>query len=103
MARTSFQYTYCDFHTTHHRFRELLDERGYRYLTENGEHVFKCGKGFWTAMKYIKIEYAPNNLVTFFGWVRSTLGREQDLKGFSCAAEKKQVLSLMEELGEQIV
>lgn len=78
---------------------ELLEKKGYRSIAERGENVWKCGRGFLTAMKYIKIESVENRAILVSGWVRMIGGNEQDLSGtFACIVPKKQVRKVITEI-----
>ena len=84
---------------TQRKVSDFLRKKGYKSITEHGENVWKCGVGFLTAMKYIKIEFEGNNTMLISGWVRVICGNEQDLKGaFVCVVPKKQVLDVITEL-----
>ena len=54
--------------------------------------------GFWTAMKYIKVEFSDSNTLVISGWIRAVAGSEQDLHGFVAGLPKKQVMNVIEEL-----
>ncbi len=98
MGRTTIKTTYCDLHQTNAQIQKILLSHNYKQINENGEQVWKCGVGFWTAMKYIKIEFAENNGLLISGWIRPMLGSEQDLNGVVGALPKKQVLNVIQEL-----
>lgn len=98
MARTTIKTKYTNFDGLQDRLSFLLQQRGYNNISENNENVWKCGVGFLTAMKYIKIEFAENNTLLISGWVRPSLGSEQDLNGVVCAIPKKQVMNVIKEL-----
>ncbi len=102
MSRTTYQYYYHDFYTTHGRLVAYLQQKGYQYIIENNEYVWKKGVGFWTAIKYVKIEYAPNNIVAISGWIRMVADKERDLSGFIGMVPKKQLQNLLDELRTQI-
>ncbi len=68
---------------------------------KTGESVWKNGTGLMTAMKFIKVEYAQNN-ITISAWVQTGVGNvggnEMDLTGFVAAIPKKQLLKVIEEI-----
>ncbi len=103
MARTTITTTYSDFQQTNAQIQRILSSHNYKQIDENGEQVWKCGVGFWTAMKYVKIEFGENNALLISGWIRPVLGSEQDLKGVVGALPKKQVLNVIQELQNAIV
>lgn len=103
MARTIFTGTYSDFQQANAQIQQILSSHNYSQIDENGELVWKCGVGFWTAMKYVKIEFGENNTMRISGWIRPVFGSEQDLKGVVGALPKKQVLNVIQELQNAIV
>ena len=100
MARTIITTKYTTFEGLQDRLFSLLQSKGYKNITENNENVWKCGVGFWTAIKYIKIEFAENNTLLISGWIRPMAGSEQDLNGIIGALPKKQVINVIRELQE---
>lgn len=79
----------------------LLENRGYKsvsYHNGHNETVWKCGIGFLTAIKYIKVEYLDGNRMSVSGWIRPVGGKEQNLDGFVCIVPKKQVTGVIEEI-----
>ena len=102
MARSTFQIQYSNPNGLMEYLSSLLQSKGYKYITENNEYVWKCGVGFWTAMKYIKIEFAPNNIMLVSGWIRPMLGSEQDLNGMVGALPKKQVMNVIQQIQNTI-
>lgn len=99
IKRTTVKAACSHIEETQRKVSELLRKKGYKSITEHGENVWKCGVGFLTAMKYIKIEFEGNNTMLISGWVRVICGNEQDLKGaFVCVVPKKQVLDVITEL-----
>ncbi len=98
MARTVVQ-MYCrDIQWANQTIANILMSKNYQPIIENGERVFKCGVGFWTAMKYVKVEFAENNTVILSGWIRPVMCGEQDLNGVFGALPKKQVLKVFQEI-----
>ena len=98
MSRTVVNMNYRNFQGLQERIFGLLQSRGYKNIIENNENVWKCGVGFWTAMKYVKIEYAPNNTLVVSGWIRPVMGSEKDLSGTVGLVPKKQVMNLISEI-----
>lgn len=98
MARTIVEVNYSNFEDTRNKIVNLLQKNGYKNITENNENVWKCGIGFLTAMKYIKIEFAPNMTLVISGWVRPVLGSEQSLDGVVCCIPKRQVMSVINQI-----
>lgn len=98
MARTTIQAQYTNFDGLQVRLSALLQSKGYKNITENNENVWKCGVGFLTAMKYIKIEFAENHTLLISGWVRVVAGGEQNLTGLVAALPKKQVMNVIKEI-----
>lgn len=98
MARTIIKTNYTNFDGLQNRLSNLLQQKGYKNINENNENVWKCGVGFWTAMKYIKIEFAENNTLVISGWIRPMAGNEQDLNGVVCILPKKQVMNVIKEI-----
>ncbi|MBQ9413795.1 MAG: hypothetical protein IJU16_01570 [Clostridia bacterium] len=102
MARTMMAFRYTNPAGLMDRLAYVLQTRGYQYISENNENVWKNGMGMLTAMKYVKIEFAPNNTIVLSGWVRAVAGGEMDLNGFVGAIPKKQVMNVLQELQAQI-
>lgn len=99
IKRTTVKAACSHIEETQRKVSDFLRKKGYKSITEHGENVWKCGVGFLTAMKYIKIEFEGNNTMLISGWVRVICGNEQDLKGaFVCVVPKKQVLDVITEL-----
>ena len=102
MARSTFTLKYTSFEGLYDRIAVLLMSKGYKNITENNENVWKCGIGFWTAMKYIKLEFAPNNTLVVSGWIRAVIGSEMDLNGMAGGLPKKQVLNVIREIQNMV-
>lgn len=98
MARTTIKAKYTNFDGLQNRLSSLLQSKGYKNINENNENIWKCGMGFWTAIKYVKIEFAENNTLLISGWIRPMAGREQDLNGIVGALPKKQVMNVIREM-----
>lgn len=103
MARTTIKVTYTNLRETNQKIANILTSHKYKNIDENNENVWKCGVGFWTAMKYIKIEFAENNTLLISGWIRAVAGAEQDLAGFVGAVPKKQVMNVIEQIQSAVV
>ena len=98
MARTVVEMKYTEFDGLMDQISAILQKRKYKNITQNNENVWKCGVGFWTAMKYIKIEFGENQTLIISGWVRAVMGKEQDLEGVYAAIPKKQVMNAIKEI-----
>ncbi len=98
MARTTLTLTYTDINGLQDNLAALLKSKGYKNINENNENVWKCGIGFWTAIKYIKIEFAQNNSIVISGWIRPAFGSEQNLEGIVGALPKKQVMNVIKQM-----
>ena len=81
----------------------VLVKEGFSQIMENGEKVWKCGNGAWLSMKYIKIEYVDNTTVHITGWVKSTIGPEQNLDGVIGGLPKKQALNIIRRIQAEIL
>ncbi len=103
MARSSFTIPYrCSFHEAQQKVESILQSKGYHtQVIKSGEHVWKCGNGILTAMKFVKVEYAPDKIL-LSAWVQIGLGSlgggEMDLTGVTGALPKKQLMKLVEEI-----
>lgn len=103
MARTTF---ICKCRSISHAdatIARILTEEGYSLILENGETVWKCGNGAWVSMKYIKIEFADDTTAHITGWVKSTIGPEQNLDGVIGGLPKKQTLKVIDRLRSAIL
>lgn len=98
MARTTISVKYSNSDGLMNSLSSLLQSKGYKNITENNENVWKCGVGFLTAMKYIKIEFSENNTLLISGWIRPIAGSEQDLNGVVAVIPKKQVMNVINEM-----
>ncbi len=98
MARTSIEVKFQDAQAADQTAKRILLQNNYSQINENAENVWKCGNGLWTAIKYIKIEYASQDTMIVSGWVRPMGGSEMDLSGFVGALPKKQVLKVIREI-----
>ena len=102
MARTTIKIKYTDAQQANQTVERILSSRNYKSICENGENVWKCGIGFWTAIKYIKVEFSDQNTLMISGWIRSIAGSEQDLQGSYSFVPKRQVMNVIEELQRYI-
>jgi len=98
MARTMVEVKYSNFEEIQNKIYNLLQMNGYKNISENNENVWKCGVGFLTAIKYIKIEFAQNNTLIISGWIRPILGNEQDLEGVIGCIPKQQIKTLISQI-----
>ncbi len=97
MARTNVIVKCEDVSKTIKKMEKYLSEKGYKLVIEKNEEVFKKGVGFWTAIKYIKLD-KTDDTINIYGWIRPVLCKEQDLNGFVGCMPKKQVANVIEEL-----
>ncbi len=101
MSRTRIEVCCTDVEAAKKEITRILVRNNYDPISENGEVVWKCGAGFWTAMKYIKFgifEINGINTVILFGWIRPVLGSEQSLDGILGIIPKKQVLGVIKKI-----
>ncbi len=98
MARTTVSVKCNDAQAAMQRCKALLTSNGYKEINYNGENVWKRGNGFWTAIKYIKIEFSDAATMLVSGWICPMLGGELDLDGFFGALPKKQVLKVIKQI-----
>ncbi len=75
----------------------ILISNGFKEFNYNGENVYKKGIGFWTATKYIKIDFYQSN-VSISGWVRNFGVSENDLDGFVGAIPKATVTKVINDI-----
>lgn len=98
MPRTTIQVNCGEVSRANAIAASILSSNKYIQVNENGENVWKCGKGFLTAMKYIKLEFSGEHTLLISGWIRSVGGGEQDLSGVVGAIPKKQILNVMQKI-----
>ncbi|MBO5049826.1 MAG: hypothetical protein J6C41_05290 [Oscillospiraceae bacterium] len=91
MARTTYVFSYTDAAATEASIKKILTEEKYELVFEKGEHVWKCGNGVFTSIKYIKYEFIDQSTLHITGWVRSDLGGEFSLDGYLVGYHKKKV------------
>lgn len=103
MARSQFTINYqCSFDEAQRKVEYVLQRKGFHQETiKSGEHVWKKGIGFFTAMKFIKVDYAADKIL-LSAWVQVGLGSigggEMDLTGVTGAIPKKQLMKVIEEI-----
>ncbi len=97
MSRTTIKIPVKDLENANRKITRILSSHNYNNIVENNEKVWKCGVGFLTAMKYIKVDFS-DNAVEISGWIRPMGGKEQDLKGFVGGLPKKQVMNVIKEI-----
>lgn len=102
MSRSCFSFKYTSFEKTKRIIESELKSNGYSQKIENGENLWKSGIGLLTAMKYIKVEFSGNEEVKIYGWIRPMASPEQKLEGIVAALPKKQVLKLIQRIGNLI-
>ena len=103
MARTTY---ICKCRSIAHAdsvISSILPAEGYEMILENNERVWKCGNGAWVSIKYIKIEYADETTVHISGWVKSTIGPEQNLDGVIGGLPKKQAKKVIDKIRQAII
>ena len=103
MARTYFNIpNNCSFEEIQNKIETILKNRKFHETTiDTGEIVWKNGTGFFTAMKFLKVEYSEKQ-VKLSAWTQAGLGSvggtEMDLTGFAAAIPKKQLMNVVEEI-----
>ena len=98
MARTTFISKCRSFEYAKPIILNTLAREGFSFVLENNEKVWKCGNGHWVSMKYLKFEFVNNTTVHITGWVKSTIGPEQNLDGVIGGLPKKQLLKIIKEI-----
>lgn len=102
MARTTIRLNCNNPQESYKIVESILISNKYKNINENNENVWKCGNGFWTAMKYIKVEFSENNTLILSGWIRAMGGSEQNLEGFVGAVPKKQIMDVLKQIQTRI-
>ena len=82
--------------------QNMLTQEGFQLILENNEQVWKCGNGQWISMKYLKFEFPDATTVHITGWVKSTIGPEQNLDGVIGGLPKKQLRQLIQRIQSAI-
>ena len=101
MSRTLVKIQFnCSFEEANKKVENILFLRGFQQTTlRTGETVWKNGSGLLTAMKFIKVEYAQNEIV-LSAWTQVGVGKvggeEMDLTGIVGALPKKQLIKVIE-------
>lgn len=103
MARTTFISPCKSISHADPIIHDMLTREGFELILENNEKVWKCGNGAWISIKYVKIEYADDKTVHITGWVKSTVGPEQNLDGVIGGLPKKQLLNFIHKLQAAIL
>ena len=98
MARTFFEIRYTDFSTAVSTARNILMRHGYVEETKNGETIWRKGVGFWTAKKFIKLEFFNNGILRLSGWVQPVFLDEMALQGFAASVPKRSALKVLQEI-----
>ena len=98
MARTTFISKCRSISHADPIIHNILVKEGFSLILENNEQVWKCGNGPWVSMKYIKIEYSDDTTVHITGWIKSTLGPEQNPDGIIGGLPKKQTLKIIRQI-----
>ncbi len=101
-SRTKFEVKVENSKKTSEFIVSYLNNNGYYLVNEKDEDVYKKGVGFWTAMKYIKVEVVDAENINLYGFIRPAFGNEQDLSGFVACIPKKQVSDVICKLKEEI-
>ena len=102
MSRSCFTFSCRSFQEAKNQIENVLRSNGYSLKNENGEIVWKKGSGWLTAMKYVKYEFTGDKTVQIYGWVRPMASQEQNLDGVVCALPKRQVLNLIQAIGNAL-
>lgn len=103
MARTVIKTPYyCSFDEAKNVIADILTRKGYRLTTiKSGETVWKQGLGWWTGMKFVKVEFTQTEII-LSAWISMGLGSftmgEMDLEGMAGAIPKKQVKKVLDEI-----
>ncbi len=103
MGRTTFIFNCRSKAYAEPIIQKILAAEGYALILENDERVWKCGNGAWVSIKYIKIEFIDDTTVHITGWIRSTIGPEQNLDGVIGGLPKKQALKVIKQLQTAIL
>ena len=96
MARTTFIVNCKSKAYAESVIKNILAREGFNLILENNEAVWKCGNGHWVSMKYLKFNFVDNTTLHITGWVKSTIGPEQNLDGVIGGLPKKQLLKLIQ-------
>ncbi len=103
MGRTTFQLNCSNNQAAYNTICTILTSRGYQYIFENNEYVWKQGIGVLTAVKYIKIEFPADHVILVTGWIRPLLFPEMALdNGFIGLIPKREALSVIDQIKANI-
>ncbi|WP_458404764.1 hypothetical protein [Methanobrevibacter sp.] len=98
MSRTIIQLECDNPNESEKVIKKILSSYNYELKDNNGEEVYQCGIGFFTAPKFIKYSF-NGNVVTLEGWVRAfAFGGESELKGFMASMPKKSCRKTLEDI-----
>lgn len=95
MSRTVISMNCRSLEGTKEYAESVLVGNGYRKVTHGEETVWRKTSGFF-ARKYIKLEYEKPNTAVVSGWVESSRGGEQAIRGSLCFFSKRQVRNIMQ-------
>lgn len=94
MARSQFTIHYqCSLEEAQKKVESILLQKGFNQITIKGnERVWKKGTGFFTAMKFKKIDYTADKII-LSSWIQVGIGsigcNEMDLTGITGIIPKK--------------
>lgn len=93
---------HCTLDEAQQKANVFLTGSGFKQTTiPTGELVWKKGTGMMTAMQFLKLDYAPNE-ITLSAWIQagvgSLTGGEMPLTGVVGALPKRQLLGVIERL-----
>ena len=103
MSRSTFKAPYTgSFDTLRPLLERAAKDEGFSEKDYDGERVWKKGSGLFSAIKYIKFEFAEQELI-IRAWVQSgASGTELDLSGLYGAFPKKQLTKTVEKIMKTI-
>ncbi len=105
MPRTLVEVPYhCSQEEAKDQIEQYLKEKKFMYLTnKKGEEVWQQGKGYASAIKFLKIDYDDPDKIKLYAWIaglglgtRSVM--EVNLKGFYASRPKHQLKKVMSEI-----
>ena len=102
MARTCKRFALAaDMSAATGPIEQFLTSEGFSQKGYKGEQIWKKGTGLGTAMQFLKIEYAPGEVVVY-GWIQMGVGdiggQEHELKGIVAFIPKKNLLSRIDKI-----
>jgi len=84
---------------------DMLRREGFNAKEINGETCWKKGTGLATAMQYVKVEYAENELL-LYGWIQAGVGdlagSEMALIGVVGAIPKKKLRKRLDKIAQTV-